>query len=82
MKIVDILIDSATILGLTEETKILETATSENENQIIQENPKIASLFNLIKFSIRELCTNYIPLLKKQTILNHLLLQLLTQQVQ
>lgn len=68
MKIVDILIDSASILGLTEETKILENSTTENENQIIQDYPKIASLFNLIKYSIRELCTNYIPLLKNEII--------------
>ena len=64
MKIVDILIDSALLLGLTDEAEKLKSATLETEDIVIGENDKISSLFNLIKFSIRELCTNYIPVIK------------------
>ena len=59
MKIVDILIDSALFLGLTEEAELLQTATAEQENELIDQNESIAKMFNLVKYSIRELCTNY-----------------------
>lgn len=68
MKIVDILIDSANLLGLTEESKVLQAVTAETENQILEENANIASLFNLVKFSIRELCTNYAPIITNEII--------------
>lgn len=64
MKIVDILIDSALLLGLTDEANALQTATVETENEVISNNENIASLFNLVKYSIRELCTNYIPVVR------------------
>ena len=65
MKIVDILIDSALLLGLTDEASTLESTTIETENEVVRGNDKIASLFNLIKYSIRELCTNYIPVIRE-----------------
>ena len=65
MKIVDILVDSATLLGLTNEANALRSATLETEDEIVGEYEKIASLYNLIKFSIRELCTNYIPVIRE-----------------
>ncbi len=68
MKIVDVIIDSAQLLGLTQEAEILQTVTEENESQILDENPNIASLFNLIKYSIREFCTNYVPIIEEQKI--------------
>ena len=61
MKIVDILIDSAQILGLNEESAILENATEETELQMLEENEKIKKLFTLFKYAIREVCINYIP---------------------
>ncbi len=62
MKIVDILIDSASLLGLYEEVAIISSTEPENEAEILEKNKNIHSLFNLIKFSIRELCTNYVPM--------------------
>ena len=61
MKIIDIIKDSAMLLGLTQERVVLETVTTENEIEKLAENENIFSMFNLIKYSIRELCTNYIP---------------------
>lgn len=60
MKIVDILIQSAELIGLVSENEILSNATIETENEILQ-NQNIKSLFNLAKYSIQELCTNYMP---------------------
>lgn len=62
MKILDILLDSASLLGLSLDEAVLTATTEENEKEILKENPNIASLFNLVKFSIRELCTNYVPI--------------------
>ena len=62
MKVIDIMKESATLLGLTSERNVMETMTEENMFQIYAENPNIQSLFNLIKYSIRELCTNYVPI--------------------
>ena len=61
MKIIDVLKDSAELLGLKDEVNVLTETTLESESQVLQENPKVASLFNLIKLSIRELCSNYAP---------------------
>ena len=68
MKILDILIDSAGFLGLTKELETLEQINEENAEQVISDNENIAGLFNLVKFSIRELCTNYIPMVKSFTV--------------
>ena len=68
MKVVDILIDSAMLLGLTDEANILKTATEETEDAIIGQHENMSSLYNLIKFSIRELCTNYVPVIKEDYI--------------
>lgn len=62
MKIIEIMKESATLLGLNEDRDIMETFDMETEIEKLAENPNIASLFNLIKYSIRELCTNYIPM--------------------
>ena len=68
MKIIDILIDSAFLLGLTDEAEVLQSATAETEKNILDENKNIASLLNLVKYSIRELCTNYIPVVRSVNI--------------
>lgn len=68
MKIINILTDCAMLLGLTDDVQVLQNATEDKENEILQENPKIANLLNLLQFSIRELCTNYIPMINRKTI--------------
>ena len=68
MKIIDVISDSALLLGLTQEVEILKTVTQETEEQILEENENIAKLFNLIKYSIRELCTNYVPIFEQRKI--------------
>ncbi len=68
MKIIDIITDAALMLGLVDEVEILKTVASENEEEIMQENKKIESLFHLIKYSIRELCTNYVPMLNREIV--------------
>ena len=59
MKVKDLLKDSAELLGLTKQVEILSSETAD-ETEILLD-AEIASLFNLFKFSVRELCTNYIP---------------------
>ena len=63
MKIIDILTDSAILLGLDNEVEILKSATEDIESSILCEHEKINKLFNLCKYSTRELCTNYIPVI-------------------
>lgn len=73
MKIIDIIKDSAMLLGLNQERAILENITAENEIEMVAGNENVASLFNLIKYSIRELCTSYVPVstsVKKQSFEN------------
>ena len=61
MKIIDILTQTADLIGLSRESKILNQTTPETENEVL-ENEEIGGLFNLMKYSIQELCTNYIPI--------------------
>ena len=68
MKIIDLMKESALLLGLTQDRVAMETITEENEVQILAENPKVFSLFNLIKFSIREFCSNYVPLAVREKV--------------
>ena len=67
MKIIDIIKNSAELLGLINEYQILTNTTSESENTAL-ENAEIKKLFNLIKFSIQELCTHYVPVCTSLTI--------------
>lgn len=68
MKIVDILIDSANLLGLTDDVKAMKILTVENEQTALNENPNVENLFSLLKFSLKELCTNYVPIVTTQNI--------------
>lgn len=61
MKIIDIMKHSAELLGLTQEREILNTATEENEAEILQ-NEEICRMLNLSALSIQELCSNYISI--------------------
>lgn len=63
MKVVDIIEQSALLLGLNDERQLLNESTEEQENELLT-NKSISTLFNLIKYSIQELCTNYIPVLE------------------
>ena len=62
MRIVDILIDAGNFLALNDEIETLNNITPETESFTLETNEKVARLFNLIKFSIRELCSNYAPM--------------------
>ena len=66
MKVVDILIEASEILQLNNAKLLLKTANLENETEILQ-NEEVESLFNLLKLSIRELCTNYAPVERIET---------------
>ena len=68
MKIIDILFNSANLLGLTDDAFVLESMTEENETQVLTDNENIKSLYNLVQFSVRELCTNYVPMIEDVTI--------------
>ena len=61
MKIVDVLKQTSEMLALGEEINILNTATEEKESEILN-NKEISTLFNLFRYSIQELCTNYMPI--------------------
>ena len=63
MKIVDILIDAGHFLGLKEEVEILNGVTEETEEFSLETNERVSKLFNLFKFSIKELCSNYAPMI-------------------
>ena len=67
MQIINILSDGAQLLGLEEEKNILESTTEENQ-AVALENSNIKELFHLVKFSIQELCSNYVPVLNMQEI--------------
>lgn len=61
MKIIDLLKKAAELLSLQKEVELLNAAEVENETELMK-NPEISKLFNLSKFSIQELCTNYVPM--------------------
>jgi len=61
MKIIDIVKQTAELLAMPEEISVLNTATEENEAEVLF-NSEIHSLFTLFKYSLQELCTNYIPI--------------------
>lgn len=67
MKVIEIMAKSAMLLGLGEEHLLLESATSEMEEELLQKN-NIASLFHLVKYAFQELCTNYIPVVECETL--------------
>ena len=69
MKIVDIITDSALLLGLNEEVAILKTVTEDTEPEILRENISICKLFNLVQQTIKEFCTNYVPIVEERTLI-------------
>lgn len=71
MKIIDILMESAELLGLHHDAVNLTMADEENEIEFLQTHENLSSLFNLVKYSIRELCTNYVPVATKVKIVTN-----------
>lgn len=67
MKIIDIIKQSAELLGLVQEKELLNTATVENEMDVLK-NEEISRLLNLSQYTLQELCTNYVPVYTYQEI--------------
>lgn len=65
MKIIDIIKHSAELLNLDDEVGLMENATQEKETELLK-NAEIKKLFNLLKFSVQELCSNYLPVITEQ----------------
>ncbi len=65
MKIIDIVKHGAEILNLDNEVNLIETATKEKESELLQ-NAEIKKLFNLLKFAVQELCSNYLPVITEE----------------
>ena len=65
MKIIDILKHSAELLNLDDEASLMESATQEKDAELLK-NVEIKKLFNLLKFSVQELCSNYLPVVTEQ----------------
>lgn len=59
MKIIEIMKTSAEILDLKQELLLLNTQ-DEDVNPL--ENTEVLRLFNLLQFSLQELCSNYVPI--------------------
>lgn len=61
MKIIDLIKKACELLSLQKEIELLNSAEIETETELLK-NLEINKLFNLSKFSIQELCTNYVPM--------------------
>lgn len=67
MKVIEVMTQGAILLGLGEEHILLETASMEQENELLN-NKNVKSLFHLSKYAFQELCTNYIPIVESLTL--------------
>lgn len=67
MKIIDIIKNSAELLDLHETIDALNTATEENEQDILV-LPEVQRLMSLSALAIQELCSNYISVHSEQEI--------------
>ena len=67
MKLIDILIRAAQLLGLEQESDTLKSTTQETESETCNKT-NIKRLFELSKFSIQELCSNYLPVSNRTNI--------------
>lgn len=59
MQIKDIIKESADLLGLNEISALVDSATEETEATVLN-NAEVSKLYKLLKFSIQELCSNYV----------------------
>ena len=63
MKVKDIIKNSALMLGLTDAVEIIEDEQKTELEKLNDET--VGTLFRLCQFSVRELCTHYLPILKQ-----------------
>lgn len=63
MKVKDIIKNSALMLGLTNSVEIIEDEQKTELEKLKDET--VGTLFRLCQFSVRELCTHYLPILKQ-----------------
>ncbi len=63
MRVIDILNQSADILNLTEISALFDSANEENEEMLLA-NEVVADFYDLLKYSIQELCTNFTPVIE------------------
>lgn len=62
MNLCDVLIMSANLLNLNDESQALSTMDQDNVAEIVAQYPKINKLFNLAQTALREICFSYLPL--------------------
>ncbi len=67
MKLIDIIMSSCALLGLNDDINTLKDLTAETVSSI-EGNKNIEELIYLSKYSIRELCSNYIPMINSTEI--------------
>ena len=67
MKLIDIIMNSCALLGLNDDLSTLKDLTTEIVSSV-EGNKNIEELIYLSKYSIRELCTNYIPMINSTEI--------------
>ncbi len=67
MKIIEVIKHSAELLGLQDTLEVLNTATEENEEDILM-NVDVRKLLSLSALSIQEMCSNYISVYAEQEI--------------
>ena len=67
MKLIDIIMSSCALLGLNDDLNTLKDLTAETVSSI-EGNKNIEELIYLSKYSIRELCSNYIPMINSTEI--------------
>lgn len=65
MKIIDIMKNSSHLLGLSNEIEKLQSITEQTESEVLN-NANISKMFELSKFAIQEICTNYIPICSEE----------------
>ena len=65
MRVIDIIRQSAELLGLVDLVDIIDQENEELMAGTI-ENADLDKLFSLSKFAMQELCTNYCPILRRQ----------------
>ncbi len=58
MKVKEVLLEACSLLGLSEEEKVLQNEELDESSKL--ENVELKKLYKLLQFSLRDLCTNYL----------------------
>jgi len=58
MKVKEVLLEACSLLGLSEEEKVLQNEELDETSKL--ENVELKKLYKLLQFSLRDLCTNYL----------------------